>query len=230
MAAKLYRIGTRKSSLALKQVREVLISLEKHYGKMNVEIIAIDTYGDKDKLTPISDIEGTDFFTKELEEALLREEIDFIVHSAKDLPDKLMEGLTIAAITEPLDPSDVLVSRDGLNLDELPYGSRIGTSSNRRKEQVKKYRDDFVVVDIRGNIEERLKLVDGKKLDAIIIAAAGLIRLELKNRITQRIPVDILTPHPLQGALAIEVREVNEELLELFSVIDYRNSMVKAGL
>jgi len=238
---RIYRAGTRTSPLALKQVEEVFGMLKKVYPDIKLEVIGIDTYGDKDKVTPVSDIEGTDFFTREIDEALLRDEIDFSVHSAKDLADVLKKGLTIAAITDSIDPYDALVSKSGLTLDKLPEGARIGTSSLRRKTQLKAYRKDFEIVDIRGNIEERLMLLDERRLssearrakeettnderrniDAIVIAACGLIRLGLSHRITQRIPFDILKPHPLQGSLAIVAKEDNIELLGLLSIIDSR--------
>lgn len=204
---KIYRVGTRKSPLALKQVEEALAMLKDAAPFIKAEIIGIDTYGDKDKKTPISDIEGSDFFTRELDEALLRGAIDFAVHSAKDLPDNLAHGLEVAAITESIDHYDALVSKDNLKLDELRYGARIGTSSLRRKKGLKEYRGDFEISDIRGNIEERLRMVDEGGLDAVVIAAAGLVRLGLESRICQRIPFEILKPHPLQGALAIVTRK-----------------------
>jgi len=212
--AKIIRIGTRKSPLALKQVSEILTRVEELYPDAEFDIVPIDTYGDRDKKTPISDTEGTDFFTREIDQALLRGEIDIAVHSAKDLPDELAGGLTVLFITESIDPYDCLVSKSGLKLEELPYGARIGTSSRRRKDQLKKYRPDFEIVDIRGNIEERLTLVgdsgseaqDERRIDAVVIAAAGLIRLGLINRETQKIPPDILKPHPLQGSLAVVTR------------------------
>ncbi len=210
-----YKIGTRTSSLALKQVEEVLGALKKFYPAVGISIVGIDTYGDKDKTTPVSKIEGSDFFTREIDEALLNGKIDFAVHSAKDLADNLREGLVIAAITDSIDPYDVLVSKSGLRLDELRYGAKIGTSSLRRKRQLKNYRKDFQIVDIRGNIEERLRKLDETDLDAIVIAAAGLIRLGLENRITQRIPSDILRPHPLQGRLAVEARRDDEDIIRL---------------
>ena len=210
---RVYKIGTRTSSLALKQVEEIMDALKKFYPSMNMEIVGIDTYGDKDKTTPISRIEGSDFFTREIDVALLSGEIDFAVHSAKDLPGDLKEGLVIAAITESIDPYDVLVSKSGLKLDELPYRVKIGTSSLRRKAQLKKYRDDFEIVNIRGNIEERLKLLDEARLDGIVIAAAGLIRLGLGKRITQKITFDILKPHPLQGSLAIVAKKDDEDII-----------------
>jgi len=241
---RIYRVGNRTSPLALKQVEEVFGMLKKFYPSIELEVVGIDTYGDKDKITPISVIEGTDFFTREIDEALLRNEIDFAVHSAKDLPDKLRDGLVISALTECLDPYDALVSKSGLTLDKLSKGAKIGTSSLRRKAQLKKYRKDLKIVDIRGNIEERLRLLDsglqvpepdpdrrsgylsrspiGFGLDGIVIAACGLIRLGLPHRITQKIPLEILKPHPLQGSLAIVAREDNIELVELLSIIDSR--------
>jgi len=219
---RIYRVGTRTSPLALKQVEEVFDVLKKFYPGVEPEVIGIDTYGDKDKVTPVSDIEGTDFFTREIDKALLKNEIDFAVHSAKDLPDELRDGLTIAAITYPIDPFDALVSKSGLTLDKLPEGARIGTSSLRRKEQLNKYRKDFGIVDIRGNIEERLDKLDNTDLDAIVIAACGLIRLGLSHRITQKIPFDILKPRPLQGSLAIVARQDKKDLIDLFSALDAR--------
>ncbi|MCM8792506.1 MAG: hydroxymethylbilane synthase [Candidatus Omnitrophica bacterium] len=215
-----YRIGTRRSSLALKQVEEVINSLKKFYREFSYEIIGIDTYGDKDKFTPISEIEGTDFFTKEIEEALLRGEIDFAVHSAKDLPDNIPEGLIIACITKSIDPYDALVSKNDLKIAELPLAAKIGASSSRRKNHLKRYREDFQIIDIRGNIEERLEKLDKDGLDAIVVAASALMRLGLEERIVQRIPFEILRPHPLQGSLAVEVKKDNKELINLLRVLD----------
>lgn len=213
-----FRIGCRRSPLALKQAVEIVEKLNFFYPAANYEVAGIDTYGDKDKTTPISEIEGTDFFTREIEEALLDGRIDFAVHSAKDMPDELPKGLTVAAMTRQIDPYDALVSRDNLTIDQLPLNARIGSSSLRRKAQLKKYRSDLQIIDIRGNIDERLEKLD--ELDAVIVAACALIRLGLEGRIAQRIPLDILTPHPLQGALAIEVREGDSELIKMLKVLD----------
>jgi hydroxymethylbilane synthase len=220
MSRRIFRIGTRTSPLALRQVNEVLRVLKKFSPEFEYEIVGIDTYGDKDMITPISDIEGTDFFTREIEEALLKKDIDFAVHSAKDLPDEIPKGLHIAAITKSIDPYDALVSKRNLNIDQLRKGTKIGASSQRRKVQLKKYRDDFQIIDIRGNIEKRLKKLDNDGLDAIIVAACALVRLGLQGRIAQRVPFRILTPHPLQGSLAIETRENNKELIELLKLLN----------
>lgn len=221
---RIYRIGTRTSALALKQVDEVLGYLREYCFHVNAKVVGIDTFGDKDKVTPISEMEGTDFFTREIEAALLKDEIDFAVHSAKDLPDIIPDRLCIAAVTRSIDPYDALVSKENLKLNELPFGAKIGTSSLRRKTQLKSHRNNFDITDIRGNIEKRLKILDESDLDAIVTAACGLKRLGLESRIAQRIPLDILTPHPLQGALAIEARADDLDLIDMLSKIDSRET------
>ena len=243
MLSRTFRIGTRNSPLALKQVEEVLDYLKRFYPQMKVEIIGIDTYGDKDKIIPISNIEGTDFFTREIDEALLRGDIDFAVHSAKDLPDQIPVGLVIAAITESIDPYDALVSKNNLKIGELGVRAKIGVSSERRKTQLKEYRTDFQIIDIRGNVEVRLEKLDKSRpfycegkmqskkgrdkdgLDAIIVASCALLRLGLEDRIAQRIPFEILRPHPLQGSLAIEVRDNDKKIINLFSKLDMRKEI-----
>lgn len=214
-----YKVGTRASPLALRQVEEVLENLRRFHPWIKTDIVTIETTGDRDRSTPISEIEGSDFFTREIDQALLEKRIDFAVHSAKDLPEDLRDGLTVSAITSCIDPYEALVSRSGLKLEELPYGAKIGTGSLRRKNGLKRFRPDFQIVDIRGNIEERLKLQD---LDGIVIAACGLIRLGLEEKITQRIPFDIIKPHPLQGRLAVVTRLEDTDLIKLISVIGQR--------
>lgn len=225
-----YRVGTRTSPLAIKQVEEIVSIMRQHQPNFSVEIVGIDTYGDKDKITPISDIEGSDFFTREIDEAILKGEIDFAVHSAKDLPDIIPDGLTISAITKSIDPYDVVVSKGNKALQKLPHQAKVGTSSLRRKTQLKAYRSDLKIVDLRGNIEERLNKLDSSDMDAIVIAAAGLVRLGLEDRIAQRVPFDILRPHPLQGSLAIMTKDDNRHLQKLFSVIDIRNKSASLDL
>jgi len=198
------------------------VRLGEFYPQIKAEPVGIRTYGDNDKTTPISDIEGSDFFTDEIEEALLKGEIDFAVHSAKDLPKVIDSGLSIAAVTKPLDRYDALVSRGGLRIDELRKGAKIGASSRRRKEQLKNYRADLELIDIRGNIEERLEVFDKNGLDALIVAACALLRLGLEERLTQRIPFKIMKPHPLQGALAIQTKKDNPELIKLLGILDER--------
>jgi hydroxymethylbilane synthase len=217
-----FKVGTRSSPLALKQVEEVFEALRRFYPALKLEVKPIKTFGDKDKLTPISKIEGTDFFTRRIDQAVLKGEVDFAIHSAKDLPPVLAKGLVIAALTCSVDPTEALVSKAGLKLEDLPNQARIGTSSRNRKAQLKKFRPDFQIIDIRGNIEERLKLLDDNRalnLDAIVIASAGLIRLGLEQRITQRVPQKIMQPHQLQGVLAVVVRENDKELIDILRVL-----------
>ncbi|MCK4422599.1 MAG: hydroxymethylbilane synthase [Candidatus Omnitrophica bacterium] len=214
---RIFKIGARSSPLALKQIEEIIPLLKKVHPEFVFNLVRIDTAGDKDKVTPLEKLEGTDFFTREIEQALLREKIDLAVHSAKDMPDVLPEGLEIAVILKSIDPYDVLVSKGNLKLDELPSGAKIGTSSLRRKIQLKSFRRDFQIVDIRGNIEERLSKLNESDLDAIVLAAAGLIRLSLEHRITQKLSFDILCPHSLQGCLAIEIRSSDTKMKSLIS-------------
>lgn len=221
----LLRIGTRNSPLALKQVQEIIGYLRDRGVTVNAEIVGIDTAGDRNKNVPISEIEGTDFFTREIEEALLDRTVDIAVHSAKDLADSLPAGLRVAAVTRCIDIYDALISKNNLPLEKLPCGAKVAASSSRRKEQLKSYRDDLDIVDIRGNVEERLKKFDESGLDAMVLAACGLKRLGLEHRIAQRIPLEILRPHPLQGRLAVQTRNDDIELAGMLSGIDTRKAV-----
>jgi len=224
---KIIKIGARPSKLSLKQVEEVIEKL-RNLTKVSYtfEIKTYKTTGDIDKETSISEIEGSDFFTDTIEKALLNNEIDVAVHSAKDLPDVIPKGLKIVAITKSLNPFDALVVREELKkfgrLDKLPKGAVVGASSIRRKEALRKYRDDLIIKDIRGNIDERLEKLDKGEYDGIIVAACALIRLRLENRISQIIPFNIVQPHPLQGCLAIEAREDDYEIEQIFSKLNSR--------
>ncbi|MCF7916748.1 MAG: hydroxymethylbilane synthase [Candidatus Omnitrophica bacterium] len=219
---KIYKIGSRTSSLALRQVDEILARLITFYPDFKAKVVGIKTYGDRDQKTPISEIEGTDFFTREVDQYLVDKKIDFAIHSAKDLPDQLKKGVKVAALTESIEPRDVLVAKNNLKLGELPYGAVIGTSSKRRKVQLKNYRKDFKIVDIRGNIPKRLKILKDKnsRLDAIVIAAAGLIRLGSQDEISQKLPFEIMQPHSLQGSLAITIRKEDVKLNRILNILD----------
>jgi len=210
------RIGTRPSPLALKQVVEVQARLS----GVRVEIVPIKTRGDIDKKSLLFDREGSDFFTRQIEEALIRKEIDVAIHSAKDLPWDLPGELIIAAVTSSISPFECLVSRSGLALDKLPKGAVIGTSSTKRKEAILAFRGDLNVKSIRGDIDQRLALLDAGSFDAIIIAHAALIRLGYQARITQIIPQDIIQPHPFQGRLAIQVHRQRRDLFDIFRRFD----------
>ena len=216
------RLGTRPSQLALRQAEEIKRLLP----SVSFETVLIKTAGDKDKVTPFSVFEGSDFFTREIEAALLKGNIDAAVHSAKDLEDIMPPQLTIAAITGSISAFECLVSGGNKKLDELPKGAVIGTSSRKRKEALRRYRADFIVRDIRGTIQERLEQLDERKFDAIIVAQAALIRLGQKERIAEIISPAIIEPHPLQGALAIQVRADRADLMRIFSKlqgVNYEN-------
>lgn len=200
------RIGSRASRLALAQVKEILEKLP----EMESETIYFETTGDKDRKTPIDRLEGTDFFTDAIENALRERKIDLAIHSAKDLPNDLDDDFKIALLTDPIDKADVLVSRDNLSLAQLPKGARVGTSSKRRKAQLQELRADLNIIDLRGDVDQRVERLDNGEFDAIVIAAAGLIRLGLENRITERLP---FVTAKGQGSLAIEVRKDDKELI-----------------
>jgi len=206
------RVGTRPSPLALKQIEEIQVRAQ----EMIFEVIPIQTKGDRDKTTPLIARENSDFFTYEIEQALLNGEIDVAVHSAKDLEEDMPEELVIAAMTKSISRFDCLVSKGGLTLDELPPGARVGTSSINRSEGIKRYRKDLVVKNIRGNVDDRLAQLDRGDFDAIIVAHAALIRLGSQHRIAQMIPFAIIEPHPLQGRLAVQVRRDRNDLREVF--------------
>lgn len=213
-----YRIGVRPSRLSLRQAEEIQGLL----AQIKFSIIPIQTRGDRDKHTPLSAVEGSDFFTREIEEALLNGVIDAAVHSAKDVEEVMPAELVIAAITASISPYECLVCRKCEKLSYLPAGARIGTSSTKRKEALKRFRPDLAVRDIRGTIEERLDQLDNNKYDAIIMAHAALIRLGYEHRISEIISPAIIQPHPLQGALAIQARARDAGLIRLFSTIDTR--------
>ena len=199
------KIGSRGSALALAQAEWVRRKLEER--GLNVEIIVIKTSGDRFVDGPIQSLGGKGSFTKEIEDALLSGEIDLAVHSMKDLPTQLPDGLAIAAVPVREDARDVLVSRKNIPLKALPDGARLGTGSLRRRSQILNYRSDLAVVPIRGNVDTRLKKLFEQGLDAIVLAAAGLKRLDREDRITEYLTPNICLSAVAQGALAIETRD-----------------------
>jgi len=208
----LLKIGTRPSRLALEQAAEI----KSYLPWLKLQIVPIKTSGDKDKFTPLVLQEESDFFTREIEEALLKGDIDVAVHSAKDLEQNMPQGLIVAAITRSISPFECLVSRDNLLLHELPKGSRVATSSQRRRDALAHYRKDFILEDIRGNVDERLAQLDSGAFDALIVAHAAMLRLGYEDRIAQIIPADIMPPHPLQGRLALQVKSSRADLFAIF--------------
>ncbi len=212
-------VGARDSKLSQAQVDEVLHALRRIHSEVDFEPIWQKTIGDKDLKTSLRELDKTDFFTKEIDDMLLEKKCRIGIHSAKDLPDPLVRGLSIVAITQGIDPSDALVLRDQERLETLPEGAIIGSSSVRRDEMIKCLRSDLKCVDIRGTIERRLSLLDRSDFDGVVIAEAALIRLNLTHRNRIRLNGQTL---PLQGRLAIVAREEDREMAELFSCLDSR--------
>jgi len=201
------RIGTRGSVLALAQASWVKRQIEEHEPEIQVELRTIKTSGDRSIDVPIKEIGGKGIFTKEIEDALLGGEIDLAVHSLKDLPSQLPAGLTIAAVPRREDARDVLISRTKAKLAELKHGAIAGTGSLRRRAQLLAYRPDLQILPVRGNIDTRLKKLDNGEFDALVLAAAGLRRIDRDDRIDQFLPDEICVSAVAQGALGIEARE-----------------------
>ena len=214
------RIGSRGSPLALWQANWVKDLLLKQHSDLDVDIKIIKTSGDKIQDVPLAKIGGKGLFVKEIEEGLLKHEVDFAVHSMKDMPIDFPINLCIACVTKRENPFDALISRNDIKLADLPKGAKIGTGSLRRMSQLLNYRPDLKLIPLRGNLETRLKKLDTEGLDAIILAAAGLIRLGWDNRITEIIPPDILLPAMGQGAVGIEARKNDVENQILLADID----------
>ena len=212
-------IGTRSSKLALWQAEYIASCLREEYPGLIVELRHITTTGDKILDAPLAKIGGKGLFTKELETEMLAGDIDLAVHSLKDMPTEIPAGLTLAAITRRFDPFDALVSPRYKSLSELPQGAKVGTSSLRRKAQLLAQRPDLVIADLRGNVNTRLRKLDDGEYDAIVLAAAGLKRLGFGERIAQVLPAEICLPAVGQGALAIEAREGDAEVLGMLAFL-----------
>lgn len=200
-------IGTRGSALALWQARHVASIIEQTHPRTTVELLTIKTQGDKILDAPLAKIGGKGLFTKEIEDALLDGRVDLAVHSLKDLPTELPEGLTLAAVMKREDPRDVFVSRDGSGLEDLPAGARIGTSSLRRRAFLLNRFPHLEIVSVRGNVDTRLRKIESEHLSGVMLAAAGIIRMGFADRISRFMDVETVIPAIGQGALAIETRE-----------------------
>ncbi len=187
---------------------------------LELEWRGVKTTGDRFQDVPFTALGERGVFVKELQRALLAGEVDIAVHSLKDLPSTLPAGLVLGAVPEREDPRDVLVSRHGLGLSDLPAGARLGTSSVRRAAFLRAFRPDFVVVPLRGNVDTRLRKALTEDYDGVVLAAAGLGRLGLAGQVTEYIPPEIMPPAPGQGALAVEARADAAEILELLRLID----------
>jgi len=214
------RVGSRGSTLALAQTRWVIERLRRVYPRTAFRIIRIRTTGDNILDVALAKIGDRGLFTKEIEKALLDGTIDIAVHSMKDLPTNLPEGLVIGAVTSREDPGDALVSRDGRHLEDLPAGARVGTSSLRRQAQLLALRPDLKLTVMRGNVETRLRKLDEGEVDALVLARAGLKRLGLEGRITQLLSTAVCLPAVGQGALGVEARAGDDAVLDMLRVLD----------
>lgn len=214
------RIGTRGSRLALLQANWVKERLVETHPDLLITLMKIKTSGDKIQDAPLAKIGGKGLFVKEIEEALIQRRIDLAVHSIKDVPIEFPKGLHLSAITPREDPRDVLISKGGKRLDELPKGAKIGSSSLRRQAQLLHFRDDFELIPLRGNLETRLRKMESMELDGIVLALAGIKRLGFEERITEVIPMEISLPAIGQGALGIETRMDDHEIEDLIHFLN----------
>jgi hydroxymethylbilane synthase len=224
MTNKTIKIGTRGSKLALWQANWVKSALNAGNTSIAVELVPIKTRGDKILDVPLAKVGGKGLFVKEIEDALLNGRIDLAVHSMKDMPSEIPDGLCVGAIPEREIPQDVLISKKGLLLHDLMPGARIGTSSLRRSAQLLHARPDLVILPLRGNIDTRLKKLETENLDAIILAAAGVKRLGLENRITEYMDENVMLPAVGQGALCIEIRQNDPEIEPIIAALNHQET------
>jgi len=209
-------VGTRGSKLALAQTNWVIDKLKETYPEIEFETKIIKTKGDIIQDISLDKIGDKGLFVKEIEQQLINGDIDMAVHSMKDMPSTLPQGLKFASIPKREDARDVLVLRNGYySIDDLPNGAKIATGSKRRKYQLLKLRPDLSILPIRGNIDTRIRKIVDENLDGVVLAAAGLLRAGLEDKISYYIPKDIMIPAPAQGALAIEIRENNKDVEEI---------------
>jgi hydroxymethylbilane synthase len=217
---KTLRIGTRGSALALWQSRHVAGLLARNLPGMQIELVEISSLGDRVTDVPLSHVEGTGFFTASIEQALIRHEVDVAVHSYKDLPVESTPGLVVAAVPQRGPVEDVLCARDGKTLMTLAAGARIGTCSARRTAQVRMMRDDLEIVPLRGNVPTRVARIQDD-LDAIVLARAGLVRLNLDTAISEIFATEQMLPAPAQGAMAIQCRAEDRDLILRLSALNH---------
>ena len=214
------RVGTRGSRLALIQTDLTLAALREAHPGLQFEVVTVTTQGDANRTAPLAGM-GLGVFVKEIERRLETGDIDMAVHSLKDMPTALPDGMAIGAVLERADPRDALVSHLGTTLDEFPQGARIGTSSPRRVAQIAERRPDLKIVPLRGNVDTRLRKAAGDECDGAILAAAGLLRMGLEDVITEYLPPYDFVPPPGQGAMAVEIRADDARMLEVMSAINH---------
>ncbi|MGB2712237.1 MAG: hydroxymethylbilane synthase [Conexibacter sp.] len=217
-------VGTRGSRLALRQTELVVAALRSHHPDIQIDVREVRTEGDRRPNESLSAIGGQGVFVKEIEGALVRGEIDVAVHSLKDLPGELRAGLVLAAIAQRGDPRDALVTRGGATLATLPAGARIGTGSARRAVQLRALRADVEPADIRGNVDTRVRKVDGGEYAGAVLAIAGLERLGLLDRASEMFSPDAMLPAVGQGALAVEARADDADVIALVATIDHQET------
>lgn len=229
MNKSIVRIATRKSPLALWQAEFVKQQLMTHHDGLNVELVPMVTKGDIILDSPLAKVGGKGLFIKELEIAMQEGRADIAVHSMKDVPMAFPSGFGLHAICEREDPSDAFVSNHYQSIDDLPRNAVVGTSSLRRQCQLKAYRPDVVVTDLRGNVNTRLRKLDEGQYDAIILASAGLLRLDMADRIRTHIDTSLLLPAVGQGAVGIECRNDDPELIELLAPLTHMPTLQRVS-
>jgi len=223
------RIATRKSQLALWQAEFVAKSLKECHPGLEVELVTLTTQGDRILDSPLAKIGGKGLFVKELEQSMLRNESDIAVHSMKDVPVELPEGLHIPVVLEREDPTDAFVSNDYKCLDDLPEGAIVGTSSLRRRCQLAEIRPDLVINDLRGNVNTRLAKLDQGDYQAIVLASAGLRRLNMPERIRESLSTQVMLPAIAQGAIGIECRQGDSEVEALLAPLNHAETSIRVA-
>jgi hydroxymethylbilane synthase len=220
------RIATRKSALALWQAEFVKSELIKHHPSLSIELVPLVSRGDQVLDVPLTKVGGKGLFVKELEQALFDNSADIAVHSMKDVPMEFPDGLGLAAICQREDPRDAFVSNTIKSFKELPQGAKVGTSSLRRQSQLLAARPDLCIEFLRGNVNTRLAKLDAGEYDAIILAAAGLIRLEMSDRIRECLAVELSLPAGGQGAVGIECRNADPDIADLLQCLQHRETAI----
>ena len=219
------RIGSRTSPLALAQTEEVIVELRSRIPNWDFEVVPFVTDGDSRNSTPISNL-GRGAFTTDIQNALVNGEIDLAIHSAKDLPNTLPEGLSIFCISSRKDPRDVMINKWGVSLKEMPSGAVIGTGSPRRKAILQSLRNDITVVPIRGNVGTRIDKIDRENIDAVVLAAAGLVRLNRLEEVNEFFDTDIFVPDVGQGIIAVQVRSEDIATFSLLNEIQHQSTQI----
>ena len=227
--SKTIRIATRKSPLALWQAEEVARQLKHYHPEINIELVTMKTQGDIILDTPLAKIGGKGLFVKELETGMLNGDADIAVHSMKDVPMMLPEGLHLSVIMERENPTDAFVSNTVNSIDELPQNARVGTCSLRRQTQLKERRPDIQILDLRGNVNTRLAKLDNGEYDAIILASAGLMRLGFDDRIKHNISPEQSLPAIGQGAVGIECRDDDAEINALLTPLHHGETAIRVN-